>query len=114
MALVRRRRPDVEYGPSLLVGAGLLTVPLGYGLQTVLVGRLTGSGAWAAGYLASLPLTGTFALVWRHWWVGPRGQWRRGWLVRRRPRLLAALQRERAAVVSALASAAISERVGPG
>lgn len=96
--LLRRLRLAVEFGPSLLVVSGIATVMVSYALQTALVAWLTASAGWAAGYLLSVPLAGAFAWRYHGWWRGWRGRRRAAWLAWRRPRLLAALRAERAAV----------------
>ncbi len=100
--VVRRLRPDVEFSASIRVTVGILTVPGCYALQTALVGWLSGSGVAAVAYLATLPLAGALALAWRRQWAVARGQWGQARLARRRPRLLAALRQERAAVLAAV------------
>ncbi len=101
--LARRLTREIEFFAALTFGAALLWLPLCYGLQTWLVARLTHSGALAGAYVLALPLTGWAAVAYRRHLAKWRGQWQVHQLARHRPRLLATLQAEHAALLAELA-----------
>lgn len=93
--LARRLTKEVEFTASLLLVAGMLTLPLVYSGQTWLVWHLTYSAPLTAAYLVLLPLTGLFALTYGRRLADQWRQWRRSSLGHKRENQLAALRRER-------------------
>ncbi len=110
----KRLTKEVEFIAPILMVTGMLTFPLCYALQTWAVWRLTHSGLLTTLYLALLPVTGFFALAFWRWLTAWRGQWRVGWLGRKREQLLESLRQERAALLAELERARAEWRVGTG
>ncbi len=100
--LARRLTTETEFRASIIMVTGMLSVLLCYGAQTWLVWRLTQSAALAGAYLVALPVTGAFALAFQRRLTQWGSQFRLRRLARKRPRLLAALRAEHAALVEEL------------
>ena len=109
-----RLTKEVEFIAPIMMVTGMLTFPLFYSLQTALVWHFTHSGLWTTLYLLSLPLTGFFALAFSRWVAAWRGQWRVGWLGRKRESLVASLRQERADLLAELERARVEWRAGTG
>ena len=112
--VANRLTREVEFIAPIMMVTGMITFPLFYALQTWLVWRLTHSGLWAGLYLLSLPVTGFFALAFDRWLTAWRGQWRVGWLGRKRESLLEVLRQERVALLADLEQARGEWRAGTG
>jgi hypothetical protein len=89
-----RKIKDRQFHASVKAGLGILLLfPIIHGLQTLLVGLLTGPWwIWAA-YMLSLFPMGKFALAWYGWWKKKsRGSWFRRQLLRSKPEALELLK----------------------
>jgi glycerol-3-phosphate O-acyltransferase / dihydroxyacetone phosphate acyltransferase len=97
--LAPRLTRDAEFRASIIMGLGMVSVPLGYGLQTGLVWRFTHAAGLTIAYLLSLPLTGAFALAYQRRLARWGSQYRVWRMARTRPQLLEAVRTQHAALV---------------
>lgn len=62
--LITNKIEDKQFVSSVVFGLGIITFPLFYIIQSIIVWIVTGHWYFALGYLVSLPITGLLAFAW--------------------------------------------------